>query len=268
MDSQPLAHGHSRLLSQLEQCGLPDEAIAALVGRHTLVRYPRGSPLFLQGSPADVVFAVFSGMVKVYCPRAEGSRILVELVGPGDIIGYADFADCGGQRSQVFEAHALTNCCVALFTRQHLLKVLRDLEPSLLLKLLESINSFWSSVIDRYATLLGMSLRERLELVLRELGARFGVNDARGILLTPELAQEELAEMIGSSRPMVSKLLTEMTRRGMLARQGRRHILLRGAGLDPPPQVLAGLAVVVPPESSGSGRGRSVAHRSSRPAAA
>src|SRR5208337_3164705 len=32
----------------------------------------------------------------------------------------------------------------------------------------------------------------------------------------PELAQEELAEMIGSSRPMVSKLLTEMTERGLL----------------------------------------------------
>jgi hypothetical protein len=42
----------------------------------------------------------------------------------------------------------------------------------------------------------------------------------------PELAQEELAEMIGSSRPMVSKLLTEMTERGMLVREGRRHILL------------------------------------------
>jgi DNA-binding IclR family transcriptional regulator len=42
----------------------------------------------------------------------------------------------------------------------------------------------------------------------------------------PELAQEELAEIIGSSRPMVSKLLTEMTERGILIREGRRHILL------------------------------------------
>ena len=38
--------------------------------------------------------------------------------------------------------------------------------------------------------------------------------------------------MIGSSRPMVSKLLTEMNERGIIARQGRRYILLRGAGLD------------------------------------
>jgi Mn-dependent DtxR family transcriptional regulator len=35
--------------------------------------------------------------------------------------------------------------------------------------------------------------------------------------------------MIGSSRPMVSKLLTEMTERGILIREGRRHILLTAA---------------------------------------
>lgn len=84
----------------------------------------------------------------------------------------------------------------------------------------------WSSVVYRYATFLGMSLRKRLEIVLAELAERFGVPDSRGTLLLPELAQEELAEMIGSSRPMVSKLLTEMTERGMLIREGRRHIVV------------------------------------------
>jgi len=100
MSSQPFAQGQSRLLAQLEQCGLPKAAITALVGRHTLVRYAKGLPLFLQGSPADVVFAVFSGLVKIYCPRAEGSRILVELAGPGDVVGYADFVDSNNQRSR------------------------------------------------------------------------------------------------------------------------------------------------------------------------
>jgi CRP-like cAMP-binding protein len=98
------------------------------VGRHALWRYPNRVPLFLQGSPADVAFAVFNGLVKVYCPGADGSRILVHLAGPGDLIGYADFIDGNRQRSQMFEAHALTSCSVALFTRQHVLKMLRALD--------------------------------------------------------------------------------------------------------------------------------------------
>ena len=191
-----------------------------------LVRYPKGAELFSMGSPADVVFAVLTGLVKVHSSRPGSDPVLVEVAGPGDLVGYADFADVDGARSQLFEATALTNCCVALFTRHQICEVLKGLEPQALLRMAEAINSMWSSVVYRYATFLGMSLRKRLEIVLDELAERFGVPDSRGTLLLPELAQEELAEMIGSSRPMVSKLLTEMTERGLLIREGRRHILI------------------------------------------
>ncbi|MGA8644147.1 Crp/Fnr family transcriptional regulator [Candidatus Binatus sp.] len=206
--------------------GLPRSAATALLERHMLVRYPKGAELFSMGSPADVVFAVLTGLVKVHSSRAGSDPVLVEIAGPGDLVGYADFADADGGRSQLFEATALSNTCVALFTRHQIAEVLRSLEPEALLRITEAINSMWSSVVYRYATFLGMSLRKRLEIVLGELAGRFGVPDSRGTLLLPELAQEELAEMIGSSRPMVSKLLTEMTERGMLIREGRRHILL------------------------------------------
>jgi CRP-like cAMP-binding protein len=206
--------------------GLPRQAATALLERHMLVRYPKGAELFSMGSPADVVFAVLTGLVKVQSSRAGSDPVLVELAGPGDLVGYADFADADGGRSQLFEATALTNTTVALFTRHQISEVLKGLEPEALLRIAESINSMWSSVVYRYATFLGMSLRKRLEVVLGELAERFGVPDSRGTLLLPELAQEELAEMIGSSRPMVSKLLTEMTERGALIREGRRHILI------------------------------------------
>jgi CRP/FNR family cyclic AMP-dependent transcriptional regulator len=227
VNPQISAQGHARLLARLESYGLPKAAIGALVGRHTLVRYPKGAPLFSKGAPADVIFGVFSGLVKVYCPRPDGNRILVELAGPGDLIGYADFAEPRGERSQIFEAYALTNTSAALFTRHHILELLKGFDQNVLVQVLELVNSLWSTVAHRYATFLSMSLRERLDVVLHEMSERFGVADSRGTMLTLELAQQELAETIGSSRPMVSKLLTEMTERGTLARQGRRYILVR-----------------------------------------
>jgi CRP-like cAMP-binding protein len=226
MNLQVSPQAQDRLLSKLLSMGLPRPAATALLERHMLVRYPKGAELFSKGSPADVVFAVLTGVVKVHSSRPGSDRVLVELAGPGDLVGYADFTDAGGERSQLFEAAALTNCCVALFTRHHITGVLKGLEPEALLRIAEAINSMWSAVAYRYASFLGMSLRKRLEIVLAELAERFGVPDSRGTLLLPELAQEELAEMIGSSRPMVSKLLTEMTDRGVLIREGRRHILL------------------------------------------
>src|SRR6202167_1283659 len=226
MNLQLSAQAQERLLSRLLTMGLPRPAASALLERHMLVRYPKGAELFSMGSPADVVFAVLTGLVKVHSSRAGSDPVLVELAGPGDLVGYADFADADGGRSQLFEATALSNTTVALFTRHQIAEVLKSLEAETLLRITESINSMWSSVVHRYATFLGMSLRKRLEIVLGELAERFGVPDSRGTLLLPELAQEELAEMIGSSRPMVSKLLTEMTARGTLIREGRRHILV------------------------------------------
>ena len=226
MNASVAPQAHDRLIARLASFGLPRPAVAALLERHTLVRYPKGATLFSKGSPADVVFAVLSGMVKVHYSRPGRDRVLVEISGPGELVVYADFEESAGERSQLFEAEALSNCCVALITRHHIFEVLKSLEPEVILRLGEAMNSLWSSVVHRYASLLGMSLRQRLELVLGELASRFGVEDSRGVLITPELAQEDLAEMIGSSRPMVSKLLMEMAQQGAISRDGR-HIVMR-----------------------------------------
>ncbi|MGA2410297.1 MAG: Crp/Fnr family transcriptional regulator [Candidatus Binataceae bacterium] len=227
-----LGDGEERLKQRLERCGLPREAIAALFSRYTVVRYPKGSPLLVKGSAADVILAVFSGIVKVYCAGWGATRVLVELAGPGDLAGYSNLADPAGGRPLKFEAEALTSASVALFTRDHLLRVLRELGAGTLLAVTETINSQWSSLVHRYAHYLVMSLRERLDDVLAEVGRRFGTRIDKGVLLLPELGQGALAEMIGGSRPMVSKLLAEMAIEGVIAHEGRHYILLDPRGAE------------------------------------
>jgi len=79
LKGQGLAQGHDRLFARLESCGLPKDVIRTLFSRHTLVRYPKGSPLFDKGSPADVVFVVLSGIVKIYCARADSAPCPPEI---------------------------------------------------------------------------------------------------------------------------------------------------------------------------------------------
>ena len=116
---------------------------------------------------------------------------------------------------------------MGLLTREHLFQVLIKLDHQTAIWLLEQLNTVWSRIFERHVRFLGSSFRERLEMVLERLGSRFGVEDRRGILLTPELGHEDLAEMIGSSRPMVSKLVSEMTEEGVLARGENRRFILR-----------------------------------------
>ena len=67
-----------------------------IVGQCTFLNYDKGSALFIQGSPADVIFCVFAGLVKIYCPRSNGTRILMNIAGPGDLIGYACYGATPG----------------------------------------------------------------------------------------------------------------------------------------------------------------------------
>src|ERR1700693_4116432 len=137
MNLQVSAQAQERLLTKLSSMGLPRSAATTLLERHMLVRYPKGAELFTMGSPADVVFAVLTGLVKVHSSRAGSDPALVELAGRGDLVGYAAFADSGGARSQVFAATALSNCTIALFTRHQIAEVLKSLEVESLLRITE-----------------------------------------------------------------------------------------------------------------------------------
>jgi len=84
----------------------------------------------------------------------------------------------------------------------------------------------WSAAANSWATFISLDYRERLELVLKDLASRFGVEDSRGTLLITDLLHAKLAEMIGSSRPMITRLINEMVEQGVLARHGKQYVLL------------------------------------------
>jgi CRP-like cAMP-binding protein len=223
---------HQRLQAQERlKCYLPQAAMDELLKHHTRLDYPKDAPIFLQGAPADVTFYVLNGIVKVYCPKGDGDRVLLQLAGPGDILGYIDSLG-SERRTQVFEAQALTRCTLALLTREHLRKSAEMLERDSLVRAIELINTAWSAVARWYAVFLGLSFQERLEAVFRELATRFGVKEKRGILLLPELSHMDFAEMIQSSRPMVSRLIGQMIDEGLLGRRGRQYIVTDRLLLD------------------------------------
>jgi CRP/FNR family transcriptional regulator, cyclic AMP receptor protein len=220
--------GYARLRGNFSRWQVPSAIGEELVDHRSAVSYPRGASVFLEGSPGDLFGFVLAGYLKVYCNIANGTRVLTRLSGPGDIVGYADAEDCKGRRSKIFETQALTKCSIALFTRERAVRLLRSLDPDQAIELYQTLNSFWSSTLYWWTNFLGLPFQDRLEVVLTDLGRRVGVPDNRGTLIIPELSQADLAEMIASSRPLVSRLLNEMEERGLVQRRGKQYLLLKG----------------------------------------
>jgi len=238
---------HRRAQELLTRWRIPQEFMAELIEHRASVAFPKGESIFLQGSTADVGYWILSGLVKVYFPLPDGTRVIVRVAGPGDFLGVIDSVGMNGRRTQAFEAEAMSKVSLSIFTRDHVLAMLKTMTPQALVALLEDVNTTWSDVFSWCAKFLGLPFRDRLQWILQHLASRFGVRDSRGILLTPELSHDDLAEMIASSRPMVSRLVAEFIERGELARQGKHYILINGAATNPVrPVALASKATRAP----------------------
>ncbi len=212
--------------------GIPEETAKELTAHHTEINYAPGKLIFSQGSPADIVMWVVKGVVREVCPNPKGTQTLVRLATAGDVLGLADKLNEKGQWVRRFEAWTASNCVLAIVTRDHVRNLLKAMSAEELLALSERMNSAAAEWVQYYATFLGLSYRERIEMVLAELGRKFGVADSDGVLLTFEPTHSDLAEMIGSSRPVVGRVLTELAEDGEIGRRERKYILLRGGTIE------------------------------------
>ncbi len=249
MSSSVLEGAQRRFRAQVAQY-LPTPLADELSKHLTLVTYAEGSSLILQGSSADVVFWIISGVVKVYCLVPNGNRVLLRLASSGDLLGYPTLVGPEDEALQPFDVQALTNCIVAMFSRDTLIRTIEKLDQPTLIRLFEHFNEPWALVAHRLVTFLGYSFRQRLELTFKNLVSRFGVEDERGLLLNLKLSHTDFAEMIGSSRPMATVLIGEMVADRSLYRQGyHQYMVPRSGSIFPRPQ-LPNLRDIGPPNAA------------------
>ncbi len=232
MNGSPLLNRANLFEAGLFSWGIPEETARELTRHHTELSYSPGNLIFNQGSPADIVLWVVKGVVREVCPNPNGTQTLVRLATAGDVLGLADRLNEKGQWVRRFEAWTASQCVLAVVTRDHVRGLMKNMPAEELLTLSERMNSAAAEWVQYYATFLGLSYRERIEMVMAELGRKFGVPDSDGILLTFEPTHSDLAEMIGSSRPVVGRVLTEMVEDGEIGRRERKYILLSGGAIE------------------------------------
>jgi len=225
-----LCHQHEEaftmLRANLSGLNLSQDFVDKLIEHHIAVAYEKGALALCEGKTDGMLACVLSGYAKVYCPVGDGNRTLVRLAAPGEVIGYPDYVDEKGRNARLFEIQVATKCTLALFSRDHVIRLLADLPSENLISIFAALNTFWSMNFRFFTTLLNLPFWDRLTIVLSDLAKRAGVQDSEGIILMPEVFHEDLAEMIGCSRPMVSRLMAQMIESGLLARRARQYVLL------------------------------------------
>ena len=212
--------------------GVPRQFAEELIKHHTKINYEEDKLIFNQSAPADNVLWILKGVVREICPNPNGTQTLMRLATPGDILGLADKLNERGEWVRRFEAWTASRCVIATIKRDTVRDLLKSMPSDEMLAIAEGMNSATSEWVQHYATFLGLSFRERLEIVLAELGRKLGVPDKDGILIAFEPTHSDLAEMIGSSRPVIGRLTSELIADGAIARRERKYILVRGGSIE------------------------------------
>lgn len=171
--------------------------------------YARGAVVFHEGHIARGVYVLSSGRAKVSISSADGKKVIIRIARGGEVLGlYA------GLTGRSFEATAemVEGGCVDFISRQDLLGLLGS-QNTFGLDLVEMFSRQFSDFVDhtRMLTLSETALEKLSRLILR-WGRDFGERTSEGIRVHTVLTQEEIAQIIGSSRETVTRLFSVLKR--------------------------------------------------------
>jgi CRP/FNR family cyclic AMP-dependent transcriptional regulator len=196
----------------------PQAFLAKIGAGRTLVACQKQHPIFMQGEPADAVFYIQEGQVKLTVVSAQGKEAVIALLEAQAFFGEGCLA---GQPLRMATATSLTDCTLMRIEKPAMLRVLRD-EPAfsaLFMAYLLSRNSrIEADLIDQ----LFNSSEKRLARVLLLL-AHFG-KEGTAETVIPKISQETLAEMIGTTRSRVSFFLNKFRKLGFIDYNGDLYV--------------------------------------------
>jgi CRP/FNR family cyclic AMP-dependent transcriptional regulator len=177
----------------------------------TVVHFSRKKVIFTQGESACCVYYLQAGHVKLTVVTSEGKEGVVALLRDGDFVGEGCVAHDPPVRST--SAITVSDCCLLKIHRDNLLKVFQQdsaFSSRFLSYVIKRSNEMQEHLVDH----LFNGAEKRLARILLSL-ARVGVQGCRESKL-PDISQETLAEIVGTSRPRVNIFMNRFKKLGLV----------------------------------------------------
>ena len=197
---------------------LPEGTLRAIAAAGVVRAFPRNSVLINEGDQGDSLYIILSGKVKVFASNAAGKEVVIDFHGPGEYVGEMSLA--GAPRSASVITVEPTTCAVV--TRAHFREFILAY-PDFALHLIEKLIHRARLATENVKSLALSDVYGRLVRLLVTLA-----RDVDGKVVVPEkLTQQEIADRVGASRDMISRLMKDLVAGGYLAVDDRTIIILK-----------------------------------------
>ena len=196
----------------------PKTFLARVNDKAKMTDYHKNKAIFSQGEPADALFYIEKGKVKLTVVSKQGKEAVVGILGPGDFFGEGCLA---GQPLRMATATGLFDCSIVRLGKHAAIKVIHD-EPEFAEVFLAYVLSRNIRIEEDLVDHLFNSSEKRLARVLLLL-ANFG-KEGKPEKVIPKISQEILAEMVGTTRPRVSFFMNRFRKLGFVDYNGGMEV--------------------------------------------
>ncbi len=201
---------------------LKENELQTLVREAGELKFDNGSFLFYQDDPAERIFVLKSGRIKLYQLSTDGQQVLMRVMTPGMM-----FAAISLVEGAVYPVSAeAADDCKVLYWSQATLLGLMQRYPVLALNAIKVLAGHVREFQDRYRELVTERVERRVARAVLRLANQTGVKTDEGVLLNLPLSRKDLAEMSGTTLFTVSRILSQWEANGLVS-AGRERLVIR-----------------------------------------
>lgn len=197
--------------------GLDEQSLLKLETGATVRIYPRNTVIINQGDESNSLYVILTGRVKVYLGSEDGREIILDFLEAGEAFGELALID-GERRS----ASVMTTeeSRIAMLPQRHFLECLRN-HPDISINLMRTLTGRIRSMAGQVENLALLDVYGRIARELMKQSDQ--MPDGRRI--TQAITHQDLANLVGSSREMVTKILNDLKRGGYIDIEHHRIII-------------------------------------------
>jgi CRP/FNR family transcriptional regulator len=206
-------------------CDLPNDAFEAFEAVKITTSYPKGANLFIEGQPSSGVALICQGRVKLSTNSRSGKALILRIAEPGELLGLsAALSDDLHEAT----AEAIEPCQINFVRRSDFVRLIKT-SPEAGLNVIKQLNKKYRTAYGQIRSLgLSACVAEKLASLLLDWADSAPPANGDGIRLKIPFSHEEIAEMIGTTRETVTRMLKEFkTRKWITLKRSELHILDR-----------------------------------------
>jgi CRP/FNR family transcriptional regulator, cyclic AMP receptor protein len=210
-------------------CNMSESAVEALDSVKFTGLYPKGSLLFVEGEEPRGIFILCSGRAKLTTSSTEGKTLIVKIAEPGEVLGAS--ATILGKPYEV-SAETIEPSQLNFIKRDDFLKYLNTHAEACLHTAQQLSEKYHSAQREIRSLGLSQTTSEKLARLLLDWCDRGGEQTTKGIRLKVLLTHEEIAQMIGTTRETVTRLLSDFKKKKIIDVKGSSLFVLSRPSLE------------------------------------